>query len=419
MSINQIPYGRGRLHFILPEGINPTIIEPCNVPSHKDPLGLATRVINNPIGKFDWDEYSSASSASIAVCDKTRFVPYGVLLPPLLTRIMELGISEDSIKIIIGTGLHPTITSSEFTQFLPKEIVARYCVLCHKADERKNLKYLGETSFGTPIRINRDYIQSDLRISVGVIEPHQFIGYSGGVKTASIGLAGRKTIHSNHKMMSSPNAAIGRFYNNPARKDVEEIGKTIEVNFALNGILNNKSKVVNVLFGEPIEVMKEGIRSAAKIFSIKVESPYDLIIASPGGYPKDINLYQSQKAFAHASLAVKEGGTVILAAACSEGSGSESYEKWMKGMRSHQDVISRFNKEGFRIGPHKAMQISKDIQKAHLLLVSEMTPESVRNLLLQPFATLEEALSFAIQQLPKQAKIGIMPRASSTMPIFG
>jgi nickel-dependent lactate racemase len=277
--------------------------------------------------------------------------------------------------------------------------------------------------------INRPFYEADLRIVVGNIEPHQFQGYSGGVKSAAIGLAGRETINHNHAMMTDPRAQLGRFVGNPARQDVEEIGQRIGVHFALNAILNGEKEIVQAIAGAPSSVMETGISLSREIHQVQaaaddVVAPFDrlragsfdLVIASPGGHPKDINLYQSQKALAHASLVTRDGGTVILAAACPEGSGSRSYEAWMDGVHSYEEVFTRFQREDFRVGPHKAYQIARDASRVRVFLISSMPPDLVRALLLIPMASIQDALAVALADLSTGAGVGIMPQASSTIP---
>ena len=230
------------------------------------------------------------------------------------------------------------------------------------------------------------YHEADLRIVVGDIEPHQFMGFSGGVKSAAIGLAGKATINANHAMMSDPKAQIGRYDDNPCRQDVEEIGRMMGVHYALNAVLNEDRQIVRALAGDPVAVMQAGIPLVREVFQVAVAEPFDLMIVSPGGHPKDINLYQAQKALGHAALVTRPGGTVILAAACPEGTGSRSYETWMAdpGMTSHEAVLARYHREGYHIGPHKAFQISRDASRVRLLFVSDMAPDFARHLLLNP-----------------------------------
>jgi lactate racemase len=309
---------------------------------------------------------------------------------------------------------------SEYLWILPEDIINRYRIVCHDAYNDESLTYLGETSRGTPVHINTDYIQADYRIVVGNIEPHQFQGFSGGVKSAAIGVAGKKTINYNHAMMTDPNAALGNYDNNPARQDVEEIGQLIGIDFAVNAILNSKKQIIKVLAGDPVEVMKIAIPQVKDIYQVPVDAPYDLMIVSPGGYPKDINVYQSQKGLAHASLVMKDGGTVILCASCQEGTGSQTYESWVMDdqISSHDDVFTRFEHEGFQVGPHKAFQISRNASRIKVLLVSDMDDDFVRKLLLHPLPDLQTAVTKALDNLPENVRIGIMPTANTTIPVL-
>jgi nickel-dependent lactate racemase len=339
------------------------------------------------------------------------------LLPPLLRRLEGLGLAPADIQLIIAGGAHPPMARKEFLRVVPAETLARYPVYCHDANDVANLVQLGATSRGTPISVNRRYLETDLRLVVGNIEPHQFQGFSGGVKSAAIGLAGRETIEHNHAMMTEPRAQLGRYHDNPARQDVEEIGHAIGVQMALNAILNGHKQLVHVLAGDPQAVMEAGIPQSRSVCQVAVAAPFDLVIASPGGYPKDIDLYQSQKALAHASLVTRDGGAVILAAACPEGTGSRAYESWMVGVHSCDEVFARFEREGFQVGPHKAYQIARDAARVRVILVSEMAPELVRRLLPTPAESIGEALGLALPDLPAHARVAIMPRASSTIPL--
>ncbi len=166
---------------------------------------------------------------------------------------------------------------------------------------KESLVALGETRRGTPVTVNRDFLQADLRIVVGNIELHPFMGMSGGVKSAAIGLAGRATIDTNHRMMTHPSARPGSVEDNVIRQDTEEIGEMIGVHFALNAILNDRREVVTALAGSPAAVMKHGVPVAQDLFQVRIPHLFDLVLASPGGHPKDINFYQAQKGLSNAA----------------------------------------------------------------------------------------------------------------------
>ncbi|MEW6578370.1 MAG: hypothetical protein AB1435_04155, partial [Chloroflexota bacterium] len=227
------------------------------------------------------------------------------------------------------------------------------------------------------------------------------------------------TVSANHALMRDPAARAGRYDDNPARQDVEDIGRLAGVHLAVNAVLNRDKQVVRVLAGEPLAVMHAGIPLVRALVEVRVPAPFDLVIAAPGGHPKDLNLYQAQKALAHASPVVRDGGAVILVAACGEGTGSAAYEAWMAGMTSHRAVLDRFAREEFRLGPHKAFQIARDaIRLREVLLVTEMPPEAVRRALLTPAASLDEAIARALSTLGPGARVAIMPAANATVPVL-
>jgi lactate racemase len=411
-----LPYGRSKVAARLEDRFKVELIAPTLVPPAADPAKLVREALARPLGNVRLEAFGGARAVAIAVNDKTRPVPHAVLLPPLLERLAELGIPQQAITLIIATGLHAPMKQEEFPDVLPPEIVSRYRVVSHDAAAPQDLVERGKTGAGTRVIINRLFAQADLRIVVGNLEPHQFMGFSGGVKTAAIGLAGRETIEHNHAMMLDPRSDLGRYDDNPARQDVEEIGGVIGVHFVLNDVINEAKQIVYVLAGEPRAVMESGIPLVRQLYAVSVPAPYDLMIVSPGGHPKDINLYQAQKALAHAARVTPPGGTIILVAACPEGTGSRSYEQWVSGMPSQQAVIDQFKREGFRIGPHKAFQIARDAGPRRVLFVTEMPPAQTERLLLKHCTCLDEALALGLNNLAPDSRIGIMPFANATMP---
>jgi nickel-dependent lactate racemase len=418
MSNFQIPYGREYLAIELPAHLHADLIAPHEASAAPDPLLAVNQALDTPVGGRSLADFAGVKSATIAINDKTRPVPHKHLLPPLLHRLEALGLPPAAIMLIIATGTHPFMPPEEFPAVLPAEIIERYPVLCHNAEDQASLVHLGETARGTPIWINRHFAQADLRIVVGNIEPHQFQGFSGGVKSAAIGLGGRETVSRNHALMTDPDSKLGEYARNPARQDVEEIGRRIGIHFALNAVLNDKKEIVHMVAGEPSAVMDAGIPSARSICQVQVAGLYDLVIASPGGHPKDINIYQAQKALAHASLISRPGGEVIVVAACPEGIGSRSCETWLEGVTSFDAVFEKFKREGFRAGPHKAYQIARDASRAHVQLVSQMPPEMVKKLLLNPAASIDAAIAHALSHLPAEARVGVMTRANVTIPVL-
>ena len=414
-----LPYGTGYLKADLPAGCEVEFVQPRTQKPADDPAAIVRDAVYSPLGNVRPPR--AGETVAIAINDKTRPVPHEHLLPPVLQGMRHAGVRDEDVLFIIATGTHPRMAPAEYSAILPAELLNRYRIVCHDASDQANLTRLGETARGTSAHINSDFLAADYRIVIGNIEPHQFQGYSGGVKSAAIGLAGVETINHNHAMMSAENARLGEFEQNPARQDVEEIGAMIRIDFAVNALLNGEKQIIKALAGDPVAVMRAGIPEARSLYKAPVDAPFDLMIVSPGGHPKDINIYQAQKGMAHAAAVTKDGGVMILCAACPEGSGSSDYETWMMNLsvRSHEAVFERFEREGFRVGRHKAFQVSRDAARVRTMLVSDLDDDFVRALLLHPQPDLQTAIDVAVAMLPRDTRIGVMPAANATMAVVG
>lgn len=412
-------YDRTKRTFTLPDRFaNIDVVAVRDVPGVADPIDCVQKALEHPAGDMDLEAFRGAKTVAIAVNDKTRPVPHDLLLPPLLARLEALGIAPQCITLLIASGTHEPMPPEEFPWVLPSDVLARYPVVAHDCDDQANLTYMGETSRGTPIWINRLFAQAELRIVVGNMEPHMFVGFSGGVKSAAIGLAGRETICHNHKMITQPGACINCYEENPLRMDIEEIGQYVGVHFALSAILNGHKDIVKVLAGDPLAVMQVGIPCVRELAVTPLDAPYDLVIASPGGRPKDINLYQTQKALVPAAMLTRTGGTVILVAGCAQGIGSAVFEQFMGDgqVSTMQEVLARFEREDFQIGRHKAYLVARDAVRVNVQLVSDLPPETVRRLLLTPAESLQGAIDAALATLPTDARIAVMPAAGVVVP---
>jgi lactate racemase len=415
MTSYRIPYGKTHLEFSIPDSFHTELIAPAAIPPLPDAMRAVSDALDAPLN-FDWAKFANAKSVAIAINDKTRPVPLPVLLPPLLQKLERVGIAREAITLVIANGTHPPMRPEEFGAVVPAEILSRYRVISHDCDDAASMRDLGTTSRGTRVLANREFVSADLRIAVGDIEPHQFQGFSGGVKAAAVGVASRETITQNHSWMMDEHAYQGRYDDNPARQDVEEIGKLMRVDFALNPVINEEKKIVGIFAGEPIAAMRAGMPLALDLYRVRVSAPFDVIIVSAGGYPKDINVYQGQKALGHATPVMKPGGTVIWVAACPEGAGGKAYENFVTTMQSHQDVLDYFKTHPFKLGVHKAFQIARDATRTRVLMVTEITPDLAKKLLLPRVDSLDAALEMALRDLPRDARIGVMPVGNVTIP---
>ena len=411
-----IPYGKTYLNLAIPQGYNYDLIKPPEAPSPDKNINLVWDAINTPVKNIHVGKLDSTKRIAIAVNDKTRPVPINDLLPPLIQHLVDLGASKNMITIIIATGTHIPMPENEFPLIFNEDIINNYHIISHNCDDRDNLISIGITNHGTSVSVNKIFFEADLKIVVGGIEPHHFMGFSGGVKSAAIGLTGRDTINKNHEMLLDPRCTVGRYENNPMRMDVEEIGDLIGVDCALNCILNRNKEIISVLFGKPRSVMEKGIKIVNSTCRVNVDRKYDIVIASPGGYPKDINLYQSQKAMTHASLITKDKGVIILIAECIEGSGSLQFESFMKGISSYEEVFKKFQMQGFSIGPHKAFQIARETSRVKIMIKSSLPDNLSKNFLMFPINDINQSIRDILTKHDAQPDIAIMPNAINTIP---
>lgn len=413
MNTIKLPYGKSYRTYSTNAQVD--ILGPVPYPGIDQPLECLQKALEHDIAL----DIQNIKSVAIAINDKTRSVPHEVLLPPLLNKLSSLGIVNAQICFYIATGTHLPMQPEEFKSVLPESIIQNYQVRSHDTDDQENLIYLGGTSRETPVYINKSYYQSDLKLAVGNIEPHHFAGFSGGSKSVSIGLAGRETINSNHKLLLNENATSGIFSTNPLQQDIEEIGIMAGVHYVLNVVLNQDKDIVASFFGKPDQVMKAGVPLSRSINQFPVNQLYDVVITSAGGYPKDINFYQSQKAITNAARIVRQGGIIILLAACPEGGGSAAYDEFMQRNRTLEDIFFDFDQYGFRVGPHKAFQVAKILQKATIIIVSEMPPELSELYLLIPAKSLENAMEIAKSQLgTQQINLAILPQGGIALPVY-
>lgn len=257
--IIRLPYGHTTIEGILPDDIEVDIMEPPPVVPALNPRDLVRSSLQDMHGAVKWDDFTRVKRVGIAINDKTRPVPHEHLLPPLMQQLERLGIPDEAITFYVAVGTHSPMEEDTYPSILPSEIIDRYKIVSHDSDADDGLIFLGNTRQGTPVWINKGYYQAELKIVVGNIAPHQFMGFSGGAKSAAIGLASRKTIKHNHALMTNPNSELGIYETNPARQDVEEIGRMIGVHIAVNAILTQEKEIIHVISGNPKNVMEDGI----------------------------------------------------------------------------------------------------------------------------------------------------------------
>lgn len=416
MGVNaplELPYGKGNISVDLPSDWKADLFRPHRVRLAGDPQREILQSLEDPLGGKRLEDFRGVKSVAIAISDETRPVPHRLILPPLLERLDRMRINPSDIHVLIASGLHPPMPEAHLPNILPLEILRRYPVVVHDA-RRTDLKFLGNTARGTPVFSNPLFHQADLRLVLGLIDPHQFVGYTGGVKGAAIGLAGSQTIEANHSMLFHPGAVVGAIENNPVRQDIEEIGRMMGVHWAVNVILNETNGVVTAFSGDPVEVERVGSKFCRTIYETMASQEYDFVIASPGGYPKDINVYQAQKALAHVTPLVRQGGDVLFFAECPEGHGDELFYQMMVKYKNPVDVIDNFKKAKFKMGDHKAFLWCRSLIKARVHLYSSIDEGLGKTLMVSPVNTIEEAFEKIKKKYSNPPSIAVLPKANST-----
>jgi nickel-dependent lactate racemase len=358
------------------------------------------------------DIVSAGEKIVIVTSDITRPIPTYKILPFILDELYSVGISPADVTLIFALGSHRKHTEEE-RRILAGEYAYRE-ITCIDSDTSDCVQ-LGVTNRGTPVNIMRLVAEADKRICLGNIEYHYFAGYSGGAKAIFPGVAAYDAIQCNHKLMINPAACAGSLEGNPVRDDIEEAASMCGIDFILNVVLDEHKQIVHVVSGHPISAHRQGCKFIDKLYSKKIDGRADIVLVSQGGSPKDLNLYQTQKALDNASHAVKEGGVIILMGSCKEGLGGDVFEEWLLEADTPNSLIDRLQ-TGFKLGGHKAAAIAMVLQHADIYLVSDLDDSVVRKIFLTPYHSAQKALEDAFKKLGDDATVLAMPYGGSTLP---
>jgi len=410
-------YGRSDISMALDRNNVIQIIEPKEIDAGNEEEELV-RAMENPIGTRRLQEIISEGRARksdlsvvIIVSDVTRPTPTAKLLPHVLDDLRQTGLEADQITVIFALGIHRCLTVLEMKKLVGIRVFDNYRCINHDVN---HCVFVGTTARGTPVNANRIVTDSDIKICLGTVELHYFAGYSGGYKSLLPGICSRETIEANHKLMLLPGASGGR-PDSPVRRDLEEAGQLIGCDFILNVVLNSKKQIVKAVAGDPIEAHREGIKVVNSMYVVPVKELADVVLVSAGGAPKDINLFQSQKALDNAQYAVKKGGSIVLVAECPEGLGERVFERWINEAKDKQDLVDRLD-YAFEIGGHKAGILAKLTQRADVYVISELEKQLVERAFLFCARDLNDALSVTERKYGPEATIIVMPYGASTLP---
>jgi nickel-dependent lactate racemase len=410
----ELPYGHGALKAHVSSETLQGVLLPRQRATPADETTLLREALAHPLHTARLQEMVRVGQRIVIVTsDLTRPCPSARLLSPVLQELALAGIPDQQITIVIALGLHRRMTEAELEAAVGPEVYRRVRVINHDPED---CVPLGITSIGTPVEIFRPVVEADFRICLGNLELHYFAGYSGGAKAILPGCASRTTLNANHSLMVRPEARAGRLEGNPVRADLEEGASMLDIDFILNVVVGGPDhRIVGAVAGAVTAAHRRGCALVAERGIVEIESQADIVMVSAGGHPKDVNLYQAQKALDNASYALRDGGVLILAAECSEGFGHRTFEAWLTDATPDQ-VLARIQQE-FVLGGHKAAAVAGVLRRAWVYLASALPDDLVRRCGMTPFANLDSALAAALERSSPGASLLVLPQGASILPL--
>ena len=384
-----------------------------DVPTELTGEAEVERALREPIGSPRLkDIVHPGEKIAIITSDVTRPMPTYKVMPALLDELYAGGVRKEDVTLVFALGSHRNHTDAEQRKLAGER--AWNEIRCVDSDPNDCVSF-GVTSRGTPVDITRVVAEADRRICLGNIEYHYFAGYSGGAKAIMPGVSTRAAIQANHSRMVLPEAKAGALETNPLRMDIEEAAAMVGVDFIVNVVLSEHKEILKAVAGDVTKAHREGCRFLDRLYRKELTEAADIVIVSQGGAPKDLNLYQTQKALDNAKHAVKDGGVIILIGSCKEGLGERTFEEWMTTAPTAHSLIERIGRE-FKLGGHKAAAIAMVLEKAEVDLVSDLDDDFVRSVFLTPYRSAQEALDHAFEKLGPDATVLAMPYGGSTLP---
>lgn len=408
-----LKYGHASQRLRLPEGTRSAILTPGRIGSAHTGADLVRATLAEPIGCPRLASLVTPGQRVVVVtADITRPCPSDRLLPLLLDELNGAGIPDRDITVVFGLGTHRPHTAAEQEALVGPAVFRR--VRCMDSDP-EDVERVGVTTRGTPVDVFRPVRQADVRVLMGVIEYHYFAGYSGGVKALIPGVCTEATIQANHRRMTEPGALTGRLDGNPVRDDIEEAGALVGADFILNVVLDEHKRIVRAVAGHPVLAHRAGCAALDAFGRAIVDRPADVVVIGAGGSPKDINLYQAQKALDNGRHIVRPGGVLLLVAECPEGLGHHTFEEWMRDPGGLDAILDRIRRE-FVIGGHKAAAVALAMKQAAVYLVSSLPQDLARSLHFVPFSDLGSAITAALGAVGVDPFVAILPEGGSVLP---
>ncbi|MBS1248495.1 MAG: Lactate racemase [Chloroflexi bacterium] len=422
-----VPYGKTALEFSLPPGMHGAVLTSKMVAPVGDVEAAIAEALNHPVNSPPLREMAKpGDTACIVFTDITRSSPDHLLVGALLRELESAGVRDQDVTLLCGIGMHRPSTREEKIAKLGRDVVARYRVIDNEPQNPDALVDLGVTAGGVPVSAHKAAVEADLLIATGLVEPHQYAGYSGGRKTVAVGVAGEPLIAHTHgpAFIDDPHTRLGRIEGNPFHAAITEAAHRAGLNFILNVVLDDEKRIVCVKAGEPVEAHQQLVQFARSIYEVAIPHQYDVVIGGVG-FPKDANLYQASRAASYLYFAptpvVKPGGVLIVPAPCQEGAGDGVGEqRFFEAMREAPNVeaILRDAREhGYPPGQQRAFVMAKVLEAARVIIVGSLYPEIVADAKMTPAATVEEAMTLAARELGDDLDVLVVPHALLTLPI--
>jgi len=409
----ELGFGAGVQRLEIPEENLLAVLTPN--PVERDLTGETEvrRALQNPIGCPPLKEIAKpGEKIAVITSDITRPMPTYKVMPALLDELYAAGVRAEDITLVFALGSHRKHTPEEQKKLAGERAFNE--ITCVDGDAA-DCVHIGVTQRGTPVDIVRCVAEADRRICLGNIEYHYFAGYSGGAKAIMPGVSTRAAIQSNHSRMVEEAACAGKLEGNPVREDIEEAAAMVGVDFIVNVVLDEHKEIIHAAAGEVTLAHREACAFLDKLYAIRIPERADIVVVPQGGAPKDLNLYQTQKALDNAKHAVKKGGTIVLIGSCREGLGEKTFEEWLLNAPTAHSLIDRIHSE-FRLGGHKAAAIAMVLENADIYLVSDLEPDFVKSIFLTPHSDAQAAFNAAMEKQGPNATVLVMPYGGSTLP---
>ena len=415
----KLAYGRTGLTVNLPDQTD--VIEARFIPGLANEAAAILEALRQPIGPAPLASRVKPGDRVVIVhTDLTRATPNDRIMPVLLAELESAGVRRSDITLLNALGTHRRQTEVELREMLGDPVVEHYRCLQHDAFDNANLASLGQTSLGHPVRVNRTYLEADVRILAGFIEPHFFAGFSGGPKGVLPSIAGAESVLSNHsyELIGHPRATWGVTVGNPIWEEMREVALLTKPTFLLNVTLNAKRQITGVFAGDMLAAHAAGCNFVREQAMVKVEALYDIVVTTNSGYPLDQNLYQSVKGMSAANQIVRDGGAIIAAAACVDGVPDHGrYAALLAEAGSPQGILDMLARPGFSAQDQWQVQLQALIQqRVEVYVYSDgLTDEQITAALFKPCSTIERTVTDLQARYGPHARICAIPEGPQTV----